>query len=60
MVDREVLRITAVFTLNKSEDGGRKHRRMGFGEVDGEPDFDHLEFKVLVRQTGDIKCESGP
>lgn len=32
VVDREVLRITAVFILSKSEDGGRKHRRRtGFG-----------------------------
>lgn len=61
VVDREVLRITAVFILSKSEGGGRKHRRrMGFGEADDEPDFDDCQFEVLVRETGDIKCESGP
>lgn len=56
MVGQQVLRIAAVFILSESKGGGRKHRRrVWFGEVD-----DGFDFGVLVRHTGEIKCESGP
>lgn len=44
----------------KREDGGRSHRRtIRFGEVDDESDLGYTELEVPVRQSRDIKQESG-
>lgn len=46
--------------LSKREDGGRNHRRtVSLGEVEDESDFGHTEFEVHVRQSREIKWESG-
>lgn len=44
----------------KRENGGESHRRtIRFGEVDNVSDFGYTEHEVQVRQSRDIKQESG-